>query len=194
VVVVGRSVRGLDVDVVRTDDAAGGSLAVEHLSRLGHREIAYVDGGRAAGAAERRRGYRSAMTRAGLAAHIREVPGGLLEADGEEVGRRLLEEGLPSAVVGFNDHCAAGTVAAVRAAGVEVPGRVSVVGFDDSRIAGLTTLSLTTVAQDIGGLADEAFRLARARAARQALDPVDRVVAPRLVIRRTTAAPGRSAP
>jgi DNA-binding LacI/PurR family transcriptional regulator len=187
VVVVAGPARGLEVDVVRTDDAAGAALAVAHLHELGHREIAYVDGGRAAGAAERRRGYRRAMSVAGLASYSRETAGGLTEEDGEEVGRRLLKEGLPSAVVGFNDHCAAGLVAVTRAAGVDVPGDLSVVGFDDSRIAALSTVSLTTVAQDIPALAQEAFRVSRARAEGEPLDRVHRVIEPRLVVRRTTA-------
>jgi DNA-binding LacI/PurR family transcriptional regulator len=189
VVVVGGPARGAGVDVVRTDDAAGTALAVEHLLTLGHREIVHVDGGRAAGAAERRRGYRAAMSGAGLTSYLRETAGGLTEEDGEEAGRRLLGEGLPSAVVGFNDHCAAGLVAVTRAAGVDVPAHLSVVGFDDSRIAALSTLSLTTVAQDIPALAQEAFSVARARADGDALDRVHRVIEPRLVVRRTTAAP-----
>ncbi|GAB6984070.1 LacI family DNA-binding transcriptional regulator [Nocardioides pyridinolyticus] len=191
VILVGRSLRGLGLDVVRTDDAAAGALAVRHLHDLGHRDIAFVDGGRAAGAAERRRGYLAAMADAGLSS-VRVIPGGLTESDGEETGRRLLQEGLPSAVAGFNDRCAAGIVAVSRAAGVAVPDRLSVVGFDDSRVAALSTLALTTVAQDTPSLADEAWRLATGRAAGESRDPVQRVVPPRLVIRRTTAPPGRA--
>ena len=188
-VLVSRSVHGLDVDIVRTDDSSGASLAVQHLVGLGHADIAYADGGRAAGAAERRRGYRSAMAEAGLSAGVRMVPGGLTDKDGEELGRQLMRDGLPSAVVAFNDHCAAGLVAACRVAGVDVPAELSVVGFDDSRVAALSTLALTTVAQDIPALAREAFRLAHLRADGRAVEPTETVIAPHLVTRATTGPP-----
>src|SRR4051812_39140097 len=67
VVVLARGVREPAVDVVRNADGDGLHLAVDHLAGLGHRRIAHIDGGRAAGAADRRRGYREALRRHGLA-------------------------------------------------------------------------------------------------------------------------------
>ncbi|HET9557632.1 MAG TPA: LacI family DNA-binding transcriptional regulator, partial [Actinomycetota bacterium] len=63
VVVIGRRVDGGGVDVVRSADADGVGQAVDHLAGLGHRAIAYVDGGRGTIASDRRRGYRTAMRR-----------------------------------------------------------------------------------------------------------------------------------
>ena len=59
VLVVARRVRAASVQVVRTADDAGIRLAVEHLTSFGHRDIVHLDGGHAAGAADRRRGYRA---------------------------------------------------------------------------------------------------------------------------------------
>jgi DNA-binding LacI/PurR family transcriptional regulator len=193
VVAVARTVRSRAVDVVRTDDAAGLHLAVDHLVALGHRRIAHVDGGRAPGAAERRRGYREALARHGLAGAALVVPGGLTEDDGAAAARVLLEaDPRPTAVTVFNDRCASGVLDVLRRAGLPVPQDMSVVGFDDSSLARLSHVALTTVAQD----ADRLAALAVARAVAR-LDggapPADReqVIAPRLVVRGTTGPPRR---
>ena len=87
VVVVARAVRSRAVDVVRTDDAAGLHQAVDHLVDLGHTQIAHIDGGRAPGTAERRRGYREALQRHNLADATCILPGGLTEDDGAAAAR-----------------------------------------------------------------------------------------------------------
>ena len=111
VVVVARAVRHHAVDVVRTDDAAGLGEAVDHLVDLGHRRIAHIDGGRAPGAAERRRGYRAALQRHGLADTAQILPGGLTEDDGATAAEALLDTTIrPTAVTVFNDRCATGVL------------------------------------------------------------------------------------
>ena len=120
------------VEVVRTADDDGARLAVDHLVTLGHREIVHIDGGRAPGGADRRRGYRTAMRRHGLSARV--VPGGLGEEDGAAAADALLtSQPRPTAVLAFNDQCATGVLDVFLRAGVAVPGQISVVGFDDSR-------------------------------------------------------------
>lgn len=194
VVVVARSVRNRAVDVVRNADAQGMRLAVDHLVDLGHRAIVHVDGGRAPGAAERRRAYLDAVRAHGLADRARVVPGGLTEDDGAAAARALLGGGaLPTAISVFNDRCATGVLDVLRREELAVPGDISVVGYDDSRLARLSHVDLTTVAQD----SERMSALAVARAVDR-LDgsPVDRrelVVSPRLVVRSTTAPAGRRA-
>jgi len=179
------------VDVVRTADDEGARQAVDHLVALGHRAIAHIDGGRAPGAADRRRGYRTAMHRHGLDEHIRVLPGGLTEDDGARAARTLLEENpRPSGVLAFNDRCATGVLDTFLRAGVTVPGEISVVGFDDTSLSRLAHIDLTTVAQDIPRLAELAVGRAIARLDGEAVPDGEQVVAPRLVVRGTTGAPG----
>jgi DNA-binding LacI/PurR family transcriptional regulator len=189
VVVVARHTRSAALDTVRTDDRLGARLAVEHLAGLGHEEITLLDGGRTPGAAERRRGYRDAMHASGLADRIRSVPGGPSEEQGERATAAALEDRGTTALVAFNDSCAAGVVAAARARGIAVPEQLSVTGYDDSRIAALSTLRLTTVAQDAATMARTALQLALERTDSGRSSRTEVVVPPRLVVRDTTRRP-----
>lgn len=191
VIVVARAVRDRAVDVVRTDDAAGLGQAVDHLVDLGHRHIAHVGGGRAPGAAERRRGYAEALRHHALA-RSDVVPGGPSEDDGGAAARALLARppaDRPTAVTVFNDRCATGVLDVLRGAGVRVPSEMSVVGFDDSRLARLSHVDLTTIAQDATALTGLAVDRAVARLDGTATGEREQVVAPRLVVRGTTAPP-----
>jgi DNA-binding LacI/PurR family transcriptional regulator len=189
VVVVARPVRAAAVDVVRTADRVGVHEAVDHLVALGHRRIAHVDGGRAAGAAERRRGFREAVLRHGLD-EVQVVAGGPGEEDGARAARRLLAgDRLPTAVAAFNDRCAVGVLDVLSRAGIPVPGAVSVVGFDDSRLARLSSVDLTTVAQDAGLIATWAVGRAVDRLDGGPSGARQQVVPPRLVVRSSTAPP-----
>ena len=189
VVTVGWYVKDPAVDVVRTSDDEGMRQAVDHLVGLGHRRILHVDGGPGPVSTSRRRGYRAAMRRRGLDQGIRVVHGGISQEDGSGAARLLLAEGtLPTAVITYNDDVAAGLVESLRGGGVSIPDDVSVVGWDDSSLARLPHLDLTTVRQD----ADVMTRLAVERAvARIHDDPVadrEQVLPPRLVVRGSTAA------
>jgi DNA-binding LacI/PurR family transcriptional regulator len=188
VIVVARAIRSRLVDVVRTDDVTGARLAVEHLAGLGHEAIVHVDGQRAPGAAERRRGYREAMSELDLSRHARVVPGGLTEEHGQRAAAALCDGAAPTAVTAFNDHCAAGFMAAVRSRGARVPEEVSIVGYDDSHIAGLAGIALTTVAQDSPTMAKSALDLALNRLQGGNRDAAEVVIKPRLVVRGTSQA------
>ena len=188
VVSVLRGVLG-GVEVVRTDDAEGMRLAVDHLVGLGHTRIALLDGGRAPGAAERRRGYRAGLRRAGhRGEHI--LTGGLTELEGASAAAAFLALGAarPTAVAAFNDRCALGFVDVVRQAGLRVPDDVSVIGFDDISQAAYPHVSLTTVRQDAEHLGAAAVRTVDARLTGGAPGPAT-VIEPELVVRTSTAPP-----
>jgi DNA-binding LacI/PurR family transcriptional regulator len=165
VVGIGRPAPGTEpFDAVFTADGLGVGLLIEHLAGLGHRRILHIDGGDSSGAAERRAGYLAAMARHGLPPRLR--PGGITERDGTEAVRALLADpgtALPTAIVAANDQAAVGVLVELRSAGIDVPGQVSVTGYDDSRIARLAHVDLTTVRQDPRALAAAALSIVSAR-------------------------------
>ena len=190
VVVVGWRVRAASVDVVRTSDDQGLRQAVDHLVGLGHRDIVHIDGGRGPVSAARRRGYRTAMRRHGLAGRIRVIPGGHTEEAGATAARLLLQSRpLPTAVVTFNDDSALGLLDSLIRAGVGVPDDVSIVGYDDSWPSRLSNINLTTVGQDARQMAALAVDRAIARLDGQAPAEREIVLPPYLVLRSTTASP-----
>lgn len=189
VAVVGRREASGKVDVVRSADHVGIRQVVDHLVELGHRDIVHVDGGRGAIATDRRRGYRQAMRRHGLAERIRVVTGDYTEEAGVGAARSLLgEDRLPTAVVAANDRCAIGLLDTFVRAGVDVPAQVSVTGYDDSTLARLAHVDLTSVSQEAGQQAGQAVAAVVER-----LDgdrsPRERVLSPRLVPRSTSGRP-----
>lgn len=184
-----RPLRADGVDVVRTHDAHGLELAVTHLAGLGHTRIAHLDGGTTAGAAQRRRGFRTGMRRLGGGAVTTELPGGLTEVEGAAAADAYmaLHDHHPTAVTAFNDRCALGFIDVVRRAGLRVPEDISVVGFDDIEQAGYAHVSLSTVRQDVEALGRAAIERVAARLDTHGSEPAEVVVEPRLVVRDSTA-------
>jgi len=190
VVAVGRRIPSGGVDVVRVADDEGVGQVVAHLAGLGHREISYVDGGRASIAADRRRGYERAMRRAGLTDHVRVVPGDHTEEAGSRAARELLAgAALPTAVVTYNDHCAVGLLDVFSRAGVDVPGTISVVGYDDSPLSRLAHVNLTTVSQNTRLLTEHAVAAVVERVDGGRTEHREVVLPPVLIVRGTTAPP-----
>jgi DNA-binding LacI/PurR family transcriptional regulator len=189
VVLVSRASRASTVDTVNDDGEAGAALAVDHLVELGHRRIAHLDGGGAATASARRRGYRAAMARHGLPARI--VPSEHTDTAGEKAVHELLNSAgePPTGLLAGNDFNAVGAISALEEAGLRVPEDVSVVGYDNTSLAALRHVSLTTVDQprvEMGRLAMEAV-LERVRGERDR--PLRRLLHPSLVVRSTTSVP-----
>jgi DNA-binding LacI/PurR family transcriptional regulator len=191
VVVIGRRVPSAAVDVVRAADDQGVAQAIGHLAALGHRDIAFIDGGPGTIAADRRRGYREAMRRCGLGRYLRVIPGDHTEEAGTRAAVLLLSEGgdMPTAVMASNDRCAVGLLDALIRRGLTVPDSVSVVGYDDSMLARLAHVDLTSVTQDAREQAGQAVALAVERLEGGRTSPREVVLTPHLVVRSTTAPP-----
>lgn len=190
VVAVARNVRSGSVDTIRTDDRSGMNAAVGHLADLGHQRIAYLDGGRTPGAPERLHALKAAAAEHRPGHQVRIVPAGPGEEDGVVATEVLLATGsLPTAVIAFNDRCAIGVIGALSRAGIRVPQDISVVGYDDSRLARISYVDLTTVGQNPRQLAHLAVHRAIDRLENRQPERRDQMVTPQFVIRSTTAAP-----
>jgi len=188
VVAIGKQPAPAGVDVVRAADDLGVAQTVDHLVALGHHRIAFVDGGRGAVATLRRRGYRSAMRRHGLADALRVIPGEHNERAGTDAARVLLaaSSSLPTAVIASNDRCAVGLQDEFTRAGVGVPEDVSIAGYDNSSLAQLAHIDLTSVDQNAEQLAAHAVDVATDRLENGRGTAEEFVLVPHLVIRGTT--------
>lgn len=137
------------VDAVVNDDEAGARKATEHLLALGHRRIAHLQGPDEIGRL-RRAGYEHAMKAANLDPWV--VSGGMSEDSGYAAAHRLLAApDRPTAIFAFNDVACIGALSAAAEHSLSVPGDVSLVGYDNTYLARIRHLSLTSV--DNGNLA-----------------------------------------
>jgi DNA-binding LacI/PurR family transcriptional regulator len=94
----------------------------------------------------------------------------------------------PTAVTVFDDRCATGVLDVLHRAGLTVPGDISVIGYEDSRLARLSHVDLTTVAQDAEQMTTLAVRRTIDRLNGTPVAHRELVIPPRLVVRGTTAA------
>jgi DNA-binding LacI/PurR family transcriptional regulator len=118
------------------------------------------------------------------------IPGGRTEESGAVAAHTLLDaEPMPTAVLAFNDRCAMGLIDTVVRAGVDIPGRISVVGYDDSPVARLAHIDLTTVSQNTEQITEHAVRALIEKLEDGRVEDREVVVPPRLVIRGTARAP-----
>jgi LacI family transcriptional regulator len=130
---------------IAIDHATGAQEAVRYLHGLGHRRFAFVQGpGNRPSARMARKALTNALAKFGLECEL--LTGENTLESGASAVRELIEGGrLPTALLCDNDLCALGAMAALKEAGVAVPGRISVVGADDIAFAQLVSPPLTTI-------------------------------------------------
>jgi DNA-binding LacI/PurR family transcriptional regulator len=178
---------GAGVEVVASDEERGIHDAVGHLVGLGHRRITCIEATGHQGGLVRARGYRRAMAAHGLTEHVQVVPGAFTQSGGVAAATELVTAGnLPTAVVAANDLCAVGVLQVLRSAGVDVPGRVSVVGFDGTSDPAVRAAGLTTVVQDVDALAARVVQVLAEGARGGDRTGARHVVPTRLVVGATT--------
>jgi DNA-binding LacI/PurR family transcriptional regulator len=186
VVIVGeRDVSG--VDIVVDDDELGARLAVDHLVELGHQRIAHIEGAPSTTARYRRAGYEQAMSQHGLTSHIVVEPGDFTEEGGYRAARSLLSQRpRPTAIFAPNDLVAIGALSAADELELRVPADLSIVGYDNTHLAAIRHISLTTVDQPRRDMGRVAAELLCARIDDVLREPRQTLVVPHLVTRAST--------
>lgn len=150
------------VGAVGIDDREAAREMTRHLLALGHERIAFVTGHPNQTASRLRlQGYRDAMAQAGLAPDPLLVAKGLFHyRSGLDAAESLLAlDPRPTAVFASNDDMAAAAVAVAHRLGLDVPGDLTVAGFDDTAIASTIWPGLTTIHQPIAEMARRALDL-----------------------------------
>lgn len=161
-VLLGERVWHGPADHVAIDNTAAAGEATRHLIDLGRRRIAAIGAQEqpsAVTAHQRLAGYRAALADGRLPETVAQV-GSFHRADGAAAMRRLLDAAEPpDAVFCFNDLLALGAVRALLERGLDVPGDVAVVGFDDIEDGRFSTPTLSTISPDVGRIAQLAVDL-----------------------------------
>jgi LacI family transcriptional regulator len=176
---------------VGSTNFAGGLSATQHLLALGHRRIAYLGGpAHAASNQARMQGYRAAMEAAGVPVPSEYVrTAGFCYPDGIKEATALLDlPSPPTAVFAVSDECAIAAMQVARARGLCIPEDLSVVGFDDTEIATMTSPRLTTVRQPLREMGMVALRTALRLASGEKIESHHIELATELVIRESSLA------
>jgi DNA-binding LacI/PurR family transcriptional regulator len=178
---------------VYTDSEAGTLLALEHLWDLGHRAIMCVSDARTADGRSRIDVYERFMREHDLADRIEVQVTDQETALAFDLGSRLFARPLDAiettAIYATSDTTAIGLMQAAFRAGIAIPDRLSIVGFDDIDVAAFMIPPLTTVSQDGVRMGREAVELlfGMIDGSRSATLVEDVVIRPSLVVRRSTA-------
>lgn len=144
---------------VVTNDRAVCAEMTRYLAGLGHRRIAFITGNpEHAAVTNRFLGYQDGLAASGLEFSDQPIAAGDNSfRSGEECARKLLgRKHPPSAIFAANDDMAAGVIRAANRLGVDIPGQLSVAGFDDIALARQVDPSLTTIRQPLVRMAERA--------------------------------------
>ncbi len=186
------SATSASVPTVGSNNWNGGLLATRHLLELGHRRIAVISGQEDVLCARARvAGFRFAHDEAGIPVDPALVRfGNFAVSGGLEHGRYLLDRpDRPTAIFAGSDMQALGVLRAARRLGIDVPGQLSVIGYDDLPVAAWIDPALTTINQPLQEMAGAATRmlLDQARGLELSTSRLDLVT--ELIVRETTAPP-----
>jgi DNA-binding LacI/PurR family transcriptional regulator len=177
---------------VMGDDVAGGEMAARHLLDLGHREIAYIGDEfdnpfGFTSSRDRFAGYEIALAKAGLAVRPEWIAlGAHGRYEARELASRLLSgPNRPTAIFAASDTQALGVIAAAHEVGLDVPGDLSIVGYDDIEAA--EYVGLTTIRQRLFESGRLGAQLLLKEIEQRSDTPISTDLPPDLVVRATSA-------
>lgn len=150
-VVWGADIPGQRYCSIGSDNVCGGTRATSHMLNLGRRRIAFLGDVDTPEMRQRYQGYVEAHHRAGISADPNLLIPANFEIESAEAAlSTLLERGAEfDGVFAACDLIALGAIRCLLKAGISVPGDVSVVGYDNLKIAAYSLPSLTTISQDM---------------------------------------------
>ncbi|OOP62563.1 LacI family transcriptional regulator [Arthrobacter sp. SRS-W-1-2016] len=173
-------------DIVRSDDALGMSMVVEHLIAQGHENIVHLGGLGGSVGRERVDGYSAAMEEHGLARYIRVVDADFFQESGYVAAQRALasrsEHQRPTALACINDLAAFGAMTAADERGVEI----AVTGYDNIALGAMPRLGLTTVDPDSSTIGVTGAKTLLERIHGEGSGFVHHSVTPHLVVRKSS--------
>jgi DNA-binding LacI/PurR family transcriptional regulator len=178
----------MDELAVSVDNFAGGAAATQHLIDLGHKNIVHISGPQGwFESTTRAAGYTATMLNANLTPQV--IDGDWQIDTGYRIGKKLdIDSKQVTALFIANDRMSLGFMHAMRQRGIEVPKRLSIVGFDDLEETAYSSPPLTTLRQDFKALGNRAMNLLLSEISGTVTKKLDRLV-PELIQRSSTAAP-----
>lgn len=184
-VLVDREVSGAIIDSVLVDNKTGGYQATNYLIELGHKRIGCIAGPSLLNpSAARVEGYQKALSKKNLFHDDLIFMGDFRAQSGSDAAKQMLDlDNPPTAIFACNDMMAVGALHATDEAGLNVPGDISIVGFDDIPLASFTKPPLTTVAQPGQDMGLQAAEMVISRIEDQYLPARNEILSTSLVIR-----------
>jgi LacI family transcriptional regulator len=179
------------VSSITTNNRLGGQIAGEYLIAKGRKKIAIVSGKTQVqggyNAEQRIKGFQQALSAGKLS-----IPQGCMievphysREDGISVMPKLLRMGVDAIFCAAGDNCAQGLLTVAREQGVRIPEDIAIVGFDDLRIAQLSTPKLTTIKQPLIEMAEAAYKMAVIHRDEILRKPQRVIFKPELVVRQS---------
>jgi LacI family transcriptional regulator len=191
---IDRNIPRLMTDFVGSNDVLVGELATRHLIALGRRRIAHIGGHGTSPAIDRLKGFRNALSTAGIKlpkSYV--VTRERFEERGDSAGYRAMQELLaqkhpPDAVFCYNDLSAIGAMEAAMQAGLSIPGDIAFAGCGNLRYAQYLKVPLTSVDQSIERMGEAAARRVLTLSTKPDDAPRTFFVEPKLIVRQSTVA------